>query len=293
MSMYDKIPDYLLGKFQLTATVVFTALFSLVFLLVNVPFSDNVWFELALTETFAFTVVFFLISLLVVVFSKRLMYLLSGRFSLTLMQFVAWNFAEVLVIAALYTVFTFEGIRLGFLHPEDAEPDYLFLRAVLYLTISLGVPYVVSALYFAINDKNNTIRLLNYGNVVSDEEPSLRNEKKITLTDNNGLIKLSVSLSNLLFFESDDNYIKVWYRASGGELKQYMLRCRLKTIEESFADSCLVRCHRKYIVNILQVKLMTKDKNGYLLDLDEPELEPIPVSKTYEEQVLARFNSRQ
>lgn len=291
--MYDKIPDYLLGKFQLTATVVFTAFFSLAFLLVNVPFSDNVWFELALTETFAFTVVFFLISLLVVVFSKRLMYLLSGRFSLTLMQFVAWNFAEVLVIAALYTVFTFEGIRLGFLHPEDAEPDYLFLRAVLYLTISLGVPYVVSALYFAINDKNNTIRLLNYGNVVSDEEPSLRNEKKITLTDNNGLIKLSVSLSNLLFFESDDNYIKVWYRASGGELKQYMLRCRLKTIEESFADSCLVRCHRKYIVNILQVKLMTKDKNGYLLDLDEPELEPIPVSKTYEEAVLARFNSRQ
>lgn len=38
---------------------------------------------------------------------------------------------------------------------------------------------------------------------------------------------------------------------------------------------------------------MTKDKNGYLLDLDEPELEAIPVSKTYEEQVLARFNSRQ
>ncbi len=292
MSAFDKIPDYLLEKFQLTATVVFAALFSLVFLLVHIPFSDSVWFELALTDAFAVTVAFFLISVAVVAVSKRLMALTRGKINLTVLQYVCWNFAEVVVIAALYTLFTVEGSRLGFFTLDDTGNDYIFFNALLYLAVSLGVPYLVAALYFAINDKNNTIRLLNYGNVVSDEEPVPFKEKKITLADNNGLIKLSVSLANLLFIESDDNYIKVWYRANSGELKQYMLRCKLKTIEESFAGSGLMRCHRKYIVNMSQVSLMTRDKNGYVLDLDEAGVDPIPVSKTYEESVLAKFNSR-
>lgn len=292
MSLYDRIPGYLLEKFQLTSTVVFAALFSLVFMLISIPFSDNVWFSLNWTESFAYTVVFFLISLLVVCISKRIMFKTSNRIVLNLLQYILWNLVEVVVICSLYTLFTVQGGRLGIIQPSDDPTERIFLSAMAYVIISLGVPYVVAALYFAINDKNNTIRLLNYGNVVSDAEPSPLTEKKITLTDNNGLIKLSISLSNLFYIESDDNYIKVWYEDSTGELKMYMLRCKLKTVEESFADSDLMRCHRKYIVNMSKVRLMTRDKNGFLLDLDEGKVEPIPVSKTYEEAVLARFNSR-
>lgn len=292
MSLYDRIPGYLLEKFQLTSTVVFAALFSLVFMLISIPFSDNVWFSLNWTESFAYTVVFFLISLLVVCISKRIMFKTRNRIVLNLLQYILWNLVEVVVICVLYTLFTVQGGRLGIIQPSDDPTERIFLSAMAYVIISLGVPYVVAALYFAINDKNNTIRLLNYGNVVSDAEPSPLTEKKITLTDNNGLIKLSISLSNLFYIESDDNYIKVWYEDSTGELKMYMLRCKLKTVEESFADSDLMRCHRKYIVNMSKVRLMTRDKNGFLLDLDEGKVEPIPVSKTYEEAVLARFNSR-
>lgn len=292
MSLYDRIPGYLLEKFQLTSTVVFAALFSLVFMLISIPFSDNVWFSLNWTESFAYTVVFFLISLLVVCISKRIMFKTRNRIVLNLLQYILWNLVEVVTICALYTLFTVQGGRLGIIQPPDDPTERIFLSAMAYVIISLGVPYVVAALYFAINDKNNTIRLLNYGNVVSDSEPSPLTEKKITLTDNNGLIKLSISLSNLFYIESDDNYIKVWYEDSTGELKMYMLRCKLKTVEESFADSDLMRCHRKYIVNMSKVRLMTRDKNGFLLDLDEGKVEPIPVSKTYEEAVLARFNSR-
>ena len=72
-----------------------------------------------------------------------------------------------------------------------------------------------------------------------------------------------------------------------------MLRCRLKTIEESFADSDLVRCHRKYIVNINKIEQMSRQKDGsFSLDLGMNKIGPIPVSKTYEEGFLARFNSR-
>ncbi len=71
-----------------------------------------------------------------------------------------------------------------------------------------------------------------------------------------------------------------------------MLRCRLKTIEDSFLDSDLVRCHRKFLVNINKVEVLSSEKDGYYLTLDMPGVEPIPVSKTYEESVLNRFNSR-
>lgn len=72
----------------------------------------------------------------------------------------------------------------------------------------------------------------------------------------------------------------------------YMLRCRLKTVEESFAGSDLVRCHRKYMVNMSKVQLLTSEKDGYYIDLDIDSVDRIPVSKTYEEKILSIFNSR-
>lgn len=71
-----------------------------------------------------------------------------------------------------------------------------------------------------------------------------------------------------------------------------MLRCPLKTVEDSFADSDLVRCHRKYIVNITKVKILKAEKEGYKISLGIDGADTIPISKTYEQNVLARFNSR-
>ena len=131
---------------------------------------------------------------------------------------------------------------------------------------------------------------MNYSTVVSDDVIAPKDEKKITLFDNNGVLKLSLSPANLYYIESDDNYIKVWYTDSKGLLKQYMLRCRLKTVEESFIDSSLVRCHRKYIVNMDRVKVLRKVRDSYELELDNEQIPALPITKTYEEQVLARFN---
>ena len=137
-----------------------------------------------------------------------------------------------------------------------------------------------------------TVRLMNMSGVVSDTEVPSPDEKVITLTDNEGGMKLSIRLKNIYYIESDDNYIKVWYQDYTGSIKQYMLRCRLKTIEESFANSDLVRCHRKYIINMAKVQVLHKEKDGYFADLGVDSIGDVPVSKTYEPAVLAIFNSR-
>ena len=64
--LLNEIPQFLREEYQLTATVVFTAFFSLVLILVSIPFSHNAWFELGTGAAFGYTASFFVIGLLVV-----------------------------------------------------------------------------------------------------------------------------------------------------------------------------------------------------------------------------------
>lgn len=278
-----KLPEYLLGKYQLIGTVTFSVLFALVFLNIYIPFSDTAWFGLGDSVMFFLTLAFAFASILILVASRVLMYRSKKNFELTYVTYTLWCILEIVVISAVYT-----KVTVDITAPQDETAWEIFGRTLLYATIALGVPYLISGMYFAIIDKNKTIRLMNYENVVTDD-PVKPETQKITLFDNSGSLKLSLSTENLYYIESDDNYIKVWYTDAKGELKQYMLRCRLKTVEESFKGSCLVRCHRKYIVNIKKVKVLRKESEGYVLDLDNEEIQPLTVTKTYTDSVLSHF----
>ncbi len=291
-ALKDQLPRFLLGKHQLIMTVTFAAFFSLVFLLVCIPVSHSAWFELGRGEAFAFTVIFYLIAFAIIVLSKVLMYVQRNAENFPVYRYYLWNISEILIIALLYFFFTIEGDRFGIIHLDNIAPWRLCLASVIYASISLGVPYALVAQYFMIEEKDNTIRLMNYDNVVSDVPLTPSEERRITLFDNSGVLKFSINPENLFFIESDDNYIQVWYTDVSGDLKKYMLRCRLKTVEDSFADSDLVRCHRKYIINMRKVRVLSSEKDGYAIELDSDATPRIPVSKTYEKAVLSRFNSR-
>lgn len=278
-----KLPEYLLGKYQLIGTVTFSVLFALVFLNIYIPFSDTAWFGLGDSVMFFLTLAFAFAAIMILVASRVMMYRSKNLFDLTYITYTLWCILEIVVISAVYT-----KVTMDITSPNDEAGWEIFGRTLLYATIALGVPYLISGMYFAIIDKNKTIRLMNYDNVVTDD-PVKPETQKITLFDNSGSLKLSLSTENLYYIESDDNYIKVWYTDAKGDLKQYMLRCRLKTVEESFKGSCLVRCHRKYIVNIKKVKVLRKESEGYVLDLDNEEIQPLTVTKTYTDSVLSHF----
>lgn len=289
---HDKVPDYLLGKVQLSSTVTFAALFSVFFFIGVVPSSRSPWMQLGTEEVFNYGLSFYFLALFIVIVSKRLMYAFRDRVGERFGRYLLWNILEILLIAVCYVILLRVGVSKG-LFTMNLPVGLLLVRAFLYFLISLGIPYLLAGMFFAIRDKDQTIRMINYGNVVSDEDFPSHEEQKITLFDNNGVMKLSVSASNLFYIESDDNYIKVWYTDSKDVLKQYMLRCRLKTIEESFRDSDLMRCHRKYIVNMSKVRVLSREKNAYFLQLDSDLIAPIPITKTYEDAVLARFYAQQ
>ena len=286
--MTRKLPQYLLGKYQLVGTVTFSVLFAVVFLNIYIPFSDTAWFGLGDSVTFLLTLIFVAVAILTLIFSRMLMYKSKNIFDLTFLTYSLWALVEIAVIAGIYTWITVDHIT-----PFDRTWT-IFRRSFLYSLAALGIPYIISGMYFAIIDKNNTIRLMNYENVVTDEpQKPETSHKKITLFDNSGALKLSLNPSSLYYIESDDNYIKVWYTDSRGSLQKYMLRCRLKTVEDSFKDSGLVRCNRKYIVNLEKVSMLRKENDGYILDLCNEEIPPIPVTKTYLDSILGYFTEQQ
>lgn len=288
MFLNKTLPGYLLGKYQLIGTVTFAVLCALVFLNIYIPFSDTAWFVLGMGDatTFLFTIIFVSASVASLIISRTLMYKSKTVFEMKYWIYILWCIFEILVVSGIYTLITIKHIE----HMTPELPIEVYKRACTYGTIALGLPYLIAGMYFAIIDKNNTIRLMNFENVVTDEPVKEdTSPQRITLFDNSGALKLSLNPENLYYIESDDNYIKVWYTDSKGDLRQYMLRCRLKTVEESFKGSCLVRCNRKYIVNIKKVTMLRKESDGYFLDLENEAIPSLPVTKTYTDSILSYF----
>lgn len=283
-------PQYLMRMPLIYVPVIITGMWAAVMMLLFIPFSHNPWLNMSLAASMGYVVLFYVICLAYLIVSRTLMYL--SRNWLKVWHICIWVVMEVLSISAFYASATLAADVKGTLSVSGMPFWVLCFKSVAYCFLAILLPSLFSAMLLDIRDKENTIRMINYGNVVSDVQLPPQQENKITLFDNNGVLKLSINESNLLYIESDDNYVKVWYNDNGGVIKQYMLRCRLKTIEESFHDSNLVRCHRKYIINMMRVRLLSKSGDGYSITLDDDSLSPIPVTKTYEENVLQRFNSR-
>ncbi len=283
--MNKKIPKYLLGKYQLLGTVTFSILFALVFLNLYIPFSDTAWFGLGRSVNFLFTAGFMFLALLVLVASRVVMFKTQDMFDMTYLEYVLWCLGEVFLICILYTFVT-----VDVMHSSESSM-HVFIRALLYGMIALVIPYIISGMFIAIVEKNRTIRLMRCQSKAEDHSGSGgKPESQLTFFDNNGALKFSVSSSDLYYIESDDNYINLWYSDRKGNLKMYMIRCRLKTVEDSFKGSPLLRCHRKYIVNMARAQVLRKEKEGYFIDLDKEQIDPIPVSKTYADSIIGFFS---
>jgi len=102
------------------------------------------------------------------------------------------------------------------------------------------------------------------------------------------VLRLSLKHDNLLYMQASDNYVTVFYQAQD-KLTRFMLRNTLRALEEEFKEEAIIRCHRSWLVNIEKVKLIRREKDGLLLELDSTPPSSVPVSRTYMHDVLAAF----
>lgn len=146
----------------------------------------------------------------------------------------------------------------------------------------LLLPYSISYLYFSLNEKSRLLKEEQLQDQVS-------NNTTLTFYDDKKELKLSIKKENLLYIESEDNYVNIYY-SNKGKVSKYMLRNTLKSLEQEFAPKGIVRCHRSYMINIEQVSLLRKEKGGALFaEFALEQIIDIPITKTYSEEVTRAF----
>ena len=200
------------------------------------------------------------------------------------MKYTMWMLAEIVIIGVFHAVLSMVYIKI-----TDYTVSFIVTKSILITLLALGVPYLVASMWIVISDMRNTLLVTDTKNVASDGEAIAQNIDIINIADNKGVLKLSVKLDNLYYIKAEDNYTIVYY-SRNGLLNRYMIRCKMQTIEDTFRETPLMRCHRTYIVNTNKIKVLRHESDGFYIDFDFEGIDPIPVSKTYSEAVVKRFS---
>ena len=64
----------------------------------------------------------------------------------------------------------------------------------------------------------------------------------------------------------------------------------MKSFEEQFAGSNIIRCHRSHMVNLDRVAIIRKESDGLNLELDTNPPTKLLVSKTYVKKVMEELD---
>ena len=286
--LITQTPECLTEASSQVLNVIISTLFAMVFLTAYVPFSETAWFQVGRSNYFFITVAFVGSGTIFLGLSRILMnWVVRKTRHFPFWVYLLWLFLEIMIIAVCHTLISYFEIQA-----TEHSFGYLYAKSVLITFIALGVPYTITILGILLKDAQQRMKLTRTDLVASDDEVMPEHTEIINLMDNNGTLKLSVKLDNLYYIKAEDNYINVFYQRSG-TIASYMLRCKMKTIEDNCAESSsLMRCHRSYIVNIKKVSVLHNEADGFVLDFEREGLESIPVSKTYAQKVLEAFNKK-
>lgn len=96
--------------------------------------------------------------------------------------------------------------------------------------------------------------------------------------------KLTIPRSSILLISSAGNYSEIFYERNG-RLEKVLLRNRISNLEAALSEFPeIIRCHRKYIINVDKVIHLDGNTQGYKVKLFHME-DPIPVSRSYAKEV--------
>lgn len=220
---------------------------------------------------YSFHIVMIFCIILGVLLATRIpMIFVSRKWMPTQRQYVFMCFFEELFASGFTALYLW-------LFTKKIDAYFMFFGySIVYLAMAMVIPYLILYQHFTILEKEEAID--NAGRMTFGE--------KVRFLDERGNVKLIVAQASILYIQSDENYLRIYY-LDEGKITSYLLRSSMKRIEDLCAKNGLVRCHRSYFVNKNRVEVLQKEKDFTYAVLDVPNAARIPVSKNYYDQVLA------
>ncbi len=283
MSRLDrKLPPFIYSKSNLTWLVLFTAVFALLFINIYTPFESPSWYPISRIQYFLFSSLIILTGVLVVVISRIVMFYYTKKRTISYWDYIIWVAAEIFFMSLFYTLYSY-------IMDDTRNFWEIYRSSVRNTSLILLLPYSISLLFFSMQEKSRQLKVMEENKQSGDITLSQKGNV-LSFTDDKGELKLSIKKESLLFLESADNYVTIWYLSKSG-VSKYLLRNTLKEMEDRFANTNIIRCHRSFMVNLDKVKVAKRTKDGIMLDLDVEHIPDIPVSKSYGDRIAQWFAS--
>lgn len=216
------------------------------------------------------------------ILSRIILYLGNRHHDMAPAGIAIWIVAELLICV---TVITLVLWAVGGTGKVELAP--LVGTVVLGFAGVLLVPTVVTYLILRLHETHD--ELLRIRQLLTNQDPASQNSSDIIINfyAKGGRMAFSTKLSNILYIEAADNYVNLHYLNDDKE-DTFILFNSMKNIEKNFSGTSLMRCHRGFMVNAMNVKLMRKDGAGLLLELHKSD-KVVPVSKSYAAPITQYF----
>ncbi|MCC5917358.1 MAG: LytTR family transcriptional regulator [Cryomorphaceae bacterium] len=145
-------------------------------------------------------------------------------------------------------------------------------------TLVIGVfPISISTLIAYIFHFRKALNQANDLNHNVNKYKKTEHDTRINIPSQNKSENLEVALGDLLFIQTLENYLEI--STTHGK---HLIRNTLKAVEQSLEKyPSLVRCHRRYLVNLQNVESFSGNAQGLSLKLKSLNDYEIPVSRNY------------
>lgn len=251
--------------------VLIILVFSVLFLIVFEPFriNDWIWYPDWL-EVFGLASVGVFITLTIAVSQLVLRTLIPIKI-FTRFHFTLWTLSEILLTSLLTT---------AIYAPDSSDFWHELLITLRFIPTGMVLPYAFSMLVLILIQKKSHASAENSGE--GAENPNL-----VHFRDEREQLKFSVLKDSILYLESADNYVTIYYLVEG-EVKKEMIRTSMKKMESLLVPLGLIRCHRSFMVNLVNVQWMKKQGRNYQIKMKNWD-SVIPVSRSYHSSVKSLF----
>ena len=240
-------------------------LFFFSFILIYRPFDvesliGSEWFGVHLT-------ILSCIILVSTIVTRLLYYFIPMRLNYVL--YVFWCFAEMIFVSFFVALYMWLVLK-------KPAPYFEILASSVEVTVfTLVIPYAILAL---------SLRLYEYHSLASN--PDDNSNARIRFYDDKHNLKIVLTPASILYITAEENYVNIYY-SDDNVVRNYVLRCTMKSIDDLCHENGLLRCHRSFFVNPRHIKSLRKDKDGFVrAELDISGVRHIPVSQRYYNRIV-------
>ena len=299
-----KVPPYIYSTRSQLLIISFTTIFALLFINIYTPFNSYTWAPMNDTLYFVSSTIVVGGGMVLVILSRVFMNLFARKRGIYYWLYIAWILCEIGLMAIGFTICAVAMCM---------QSDFMDALGLSFKNTALiyCIPYIISTIYLSWRENLRRLQAMERAPIGTTDaqttiphnaqhaEPEATPEVTHTTLphaqpamlhfyDERGELRLSVDSESLIYIEAADNYTCLHY-LNKGALRKTMIRNSLKRIGEQLSESNVRRCHRSYMVNLDQVKIIRRGKEGVYLEMGIEGVPDIPISKTYSNDILQWF----